>query len=52
MRGVGYTVLLFFNYVYKISIEQQIIASNNKIYNIFGSVIYHKTRSIFKPKSQ
>ena len=52
MRGVEHTVLLFFNDVSKIPIVNQIISAHKMIYNIFGYGIYHKPRSIFKPKYQ
>ena len=52
MRGVEHTMLLFFNYVSKITIFHQLISSNIVIYNIFGSGIFHKPRSIFKLKYQ
>ena len=52
MRGVEHTVSLFFNYVSKIPILNQMIYVHKIIYNIFGSGIYHKPRSIFKSKSQ
>ena len=41
MRGVEYTVLLFFNDVSKILILNQMIYSHKMIYNIFVSGIYH-----------
>ena len=43
MRGVEHTVSLLFNSVSKIP---------NMVYNIFGSAIYHKPRSILKSKCQ
>ena len=52
MRGVKHTVLLFFNYVSKIIIVNQIIYSHIMIYNIFVSGIYYKPHSIFKSKYQ
>ena len=52
MRGVEHTVSLFFNDVSKIPIVNKIISSHKMIYNIFGSVIYHKPHPIFKPKYQ
>ena len=52
MRGVEHKVSLFFNDVSKIPILNQIISAYKMIYNIFGSGIYHKPRSIFKSKSQ
>ena len=52
MHVVEHTVLLFFNDVSKISIENQMISAHKMIYNIFGSGIYHKPNSIFKSKSQ
>ena len=51
MRGVEHTVSLFFNYISKIPLVNQIITVHKEIYNLFGSDIYHKLRSIFKPKS-
>ena len=51
MRGVEHTVLLFFNDVSKIPIDQMIYA-HKMIYNIFGSCIYRKPHSIFKYKYQ
>ena len=52
MCGVEHTVLLFFNDVSKIPILNQMISAHKMIYNIFGSGIYHKPRSILKSKSQ
>ena len=52
IRGVGHTVLLFFDDVSNISIVNQMIYYHKMIYNIFGSGIYHNPRSIFKSKSQ
>ena len=52
MRGVDHTVSLFFNYISKIPIVNQMISAHKMIYNIFGSGIYHKPHSIFKSKSQ
>ena len=52
MRGVEHTVSLFLNDVSKIPIVNQMIFSHKIIYNIFGSVIYHKPHSIFKSKYQ
>ena len=51
MRGIAHTVSLFFNYVYNIPVVNQIIIAHKSIYNLFGSVIYHKPHSIFKSKS-
>ena len=51
MRGVEHTVSLFFNDVSKIPVVNQMISDHKAIYNLFGSVIYHKPHSIFKPKS-
>ena len=48
MRGVEHTVSLFFNYVSKIPVVNQIIAAHKAIYNLFDSGIYHKPHSIFK----
>ena len=50
MRGVEHTVSLFFNNVSKIPVVDQMITAHNVIYNLFGSGIYHKPHSIFKPK--
>ena len=52
MRWVEHTVSLFFNDFSKIPIVNQMISAHKMIYNIFGSGIYHKPRSIFKSKSQ
>ena len=52
MCGIEHTVLLFFNYVSKIPILNQIMSSHKVIYNILGYGIYHKPHSIFKYKSQ
>ena len=52
MRGFEHTVSLVFNDVSKISIVNQMISAHKMIYNIFGSGIHHKPRSIFKFKSQ
>ena len=51
MRGIEHTVSLFFNDVYKIPVVNQMIKAHKAIYNLFGSVIYHKPHSIFKSKS-
>ena len=51
MRGVEHTVSLFFNDVSKIPVLDQTITAHKAIYNLFGSGIYHKNRSIFKLKS-
>ena len=51
MCGVEHTVSLFFNEVYKITVVNQMITAHKAIYNLFGSGIYHKPRSILKPKS-
>ena len=48
MCGVEQTVSLFFNHVSKITIVHQMIYYHKMIYNIFGSVIYHKHHSIFR----
>ena len=50
MRRVEHTVSLFFNFVSKIPIVNQMISAHNIIYNIFGSGIYHKPHYIFKSK--
>ena len=49
--GVEHTVS-FFNDVSKIPIVNQMVSSQKMIYNIFGSGIYHKPHSIYKPISQ
>ena len=51
MRGVEHTVSLFFNDVSKIPVVNQMVTSHKAIYNLFGSVIYHKPHYIFKSKS-
>ena len=51
MRGVEHTVSLFFNDFSKIPVFNQIISAHKAIYTLFGSGIYHKPHSIFKPKS-
>ena len=51
MRGVEHTVSLFFNDVSKIPVMNQMVTSHKAIYNLFGSVIYHKPHYIFKSKS-
>ena len=50
MRGVEHTVSLFYNDVSKIPVVNQMITAHKAIYNFFGSGIYHKPHSIFKPK--
>ena len=50
MRGVEHTVSLFLNDVSKILIVNQMDSAHKIIYNIFGSGVYHKPRSIFKSK--
>ena len=52
MCGAEHTVSLFFNYVSKITIFHQMISTQNVIYNILGSGIYHKPHYIFKSKYQ
>ena len=52
MRGVEHTVLLFFNYVSNIPIENQIIYDHKMINIIFGSGVYNKPNSILKSKYQ
>ena len=52
MHGIEHSVLLFFNDVSKITVVNRIISAHKKIYNIFGSSIYHTPHSIFKYKSQ
>ena len=51
MRVVEHTVSLFLNDVSKIPGLNQKITAHKAIYNLFGSVIYHKPHSIFKSKS-
>ena len=51
MRGVEHAISLFFNYVSKIPVVNQMITAYKAIYNLFGSGIYHKPHSIFKSKS-
>ena len=51
MRGVEHTVSLFLNDVSKITVVNQMITAHKAIYNLFGSVIYHKPHSRFKSKS-
>ena len=51
MRVVEHTVSLFFNDVSKIPVVNHMIKAHKAIYNLFGSVIYHKPHSIFKSKS-
>ena len=51
MRGIEHTVSLFFNDVSKIPVVNQMITAHEAIYNLFGSVIYHKPHYIFKSKS-
>ena len=48
ISGFEHTVSLLFNEVSKISVVDQIITYHKTIYNLFGSGIYHKPRSIFK----
>ena len=49
---VEHTLLEFFNVASKMPIIHQMISYHKGVYNISGSDIYHKPRSIFKPKSQ
>ena len=51
MRRFEHTVSLFFNDVSKILVVNQMITAYKEIYNLFGSVIYHKPNCIFKSKS-
>ena len=51
MHGVEHTVSLFLNDVFKIPVVNKMITSHKKIYNLFGSGIYHKPHSILKSKS-
>ena len=46
MRGVEHDLSLFFNYVSKIPVVNQIITYHKAIYNLFGSGVYHKPHSI------
>ena len=46
--GVEHTVYLFFNYVWRIPVVNQMIAAHKSIYRSFGSGIYHKPHYIFK----
>ena len=50
MRGVEYTLSLFFDYVSRIPIVNKIITAHKVIYYLFGFVIHHKPHYIFKPK--
>ena len=50
MRRFKHTVYIFFNDVSNIPIVNQIIIAQKAIYNIFGSGIYCKPRSISKSK--
>ena len=50
MRGVEHTVSLFFHYVSKKTIVNQMIQYHKAIYNIFGSGIFHNTHYILKSK--
>ena len=50
MHRVEDTVSLFFNYVSKIPVVNQMITAHKAIYNLFGSGKYHKPHSIFKLK--
>ena len=48
MHGVEHIVSLFFNDVSKILIVHQMIFPHKMIYNIIGSGIDHKPRSVLK----
>ena len=50
MCRVEHTVSLLFNNVSKIPVVNQIITAYKAIYKLFGSGIYNKPHSIFKPK--
>ena len=50
MRGVEHTFSLFFNDVSKTPDANQMITAHKEIYNLFGSVIYHKPHYILKSK--
>ena len=50
MSGVKYTVPLIFNYVSKTTIDNQTIALDKVVYNVFCSGIYYKPHSKFKFK--
>ena len=50
MCGVEHIVSLFFNDVSKIPVVNQMVIAHKAIYNLFGSAIYHKPRSILKSK--
>ena len=52
MHCVEHNVSLLFNGVFKISILNHMIAAHKVIYNVFGSIIYHKPHSRSKYKSQ
>ena len=51
MSEVEHNVSLFFNDFSKIPVVNQMSIAHKEIYNLFGSVIYHKPRYIFKSKS-
>ena len=48
ISGVEHTVYSYLNDASKIIIANQIITAHKEIYNLFGSVIYHKPNYIFK----
>ena len=48
MSGGEHTVSLFFDGVSKIPVVNQMITAHKEIYNLFGSIIYHKPHFIFK----
>ena len=52
MRGVEHTVSLFFNYVPKIPIVNEIISAHKMKYIYFCSGIYNKPHCILKSKYQ
>ena len=51
IRKVDHTVYSFFNDITKVPMLNNIITAHKSIYNLFGSVIYHKPHYIFKWKS-
>ena len=48
IRKVDHTVYSFFNDITKVPMLNNIITAHKSIYNLFGSVIYHKPHYIFK----
>ena len=51
MCGVEHNTYLFFDDVTKIPVVNHMITYHEAIYNLFGSVIYHKPYYIFKSTS-